>query len=542
MFRRSRPRIPLVSAVLVSLVLLAPSVLSPQSGPAAIHAAHAAAASSTMTIVITEEPDTLDPQKSDTAVSDEILRYVGDPLIYLAPDGRYVPGLASSYTVSHDGLLYQFTLRHGVTFQDGAPLTADAYVKTFQRALAPSTKSPLAASLLGSVASIKTTGPLSFSIRLKHPYAFFLHNLSDAGRLMPLSPTALSKEGSSFGRRPVSTGPWMVSSWKSGSQITLVRNPHYNWGPSFVQHGPPHIATLVFRIITDEATQTSAFQAGEVDELALPAPSVARIEAAHMYQIKRYLRQGVGLFMEFNVLKAPFNDIRVRQALNYAINKNAVLQIGIQRLGQPAYGVLSPSIPGYWPGIAHYRYSYNPRKALSLLAQAGWKMKNGVLQKNGHPFTFTLLNVPIDSWKRSALVVQAQLKSIGIQMNVQTYEFGTELSKAAAGVQQADFEGYTYSTADILYLWFDSSQIGTGLANSHDRDPHLDALIAQMRQTTDTAKRQTVIAQIQRYIADQALWVPLWTNYVYLAFQPRVHGVLLDPEGNVILNNARLTS
>jgi len=539
MSRRSHPRSSLVGAVLVSTFLLAASSLTPWNRPIVTHAAPSA---SVMAIVLTEEPDSLDPQKSDTAVSDQILRYVGDPLIYLAPNGQYVPGLATHYSVSSDGLLYQFALRRGVTFQDGASLTAAAYIKTFQRALAPSTKSPLAGGLLGAVASINATGPLNFSIRLKHPYAFFLHNLSDAGRLMPLSPTALHKEGAAFGRHPVSTGPWMVSNWKSGSQITLVRNPNYRWGPSFVRPGPPIIGTLVFRIITDEATQTSAFQSGEVDELALPAPSVARIEATHTYQIKRYQRQGVGLFMEFNVLKAPFNDVRVRQALNDAIDKNAVLRIGIQGLGQPAYGVLPPSISGYWPGIATYRYSYNQQKALALLAQAGWKMRNGVLQKNGHPFTFTLINAPIDAWKRSALVVQAQLKSIGIQMNVQSYEFGTGLAKDAAGEQQADFLGYTYSTADILYLWFDSSQIGTGLANSHDRDPHLDALIAQMRASTDSTKRQVVIAEIQRYIADQALWVPLWNNYVYLAFQPRVQGAILDPEGNVILNNARLTA
>ena len=140
------------------------------------------------------------------------------------------------------------------------------------------------------------------------------------------------------------------------------------------------------------------------------------------------------------------------------------------------------------------------------------------------------------------MVVQAQLKSLGIRMTIQTYEFATALSKEAHGDQQADFMGYTYSTADILHLWFDSSQIGTGLANSHYRDPHLDALIAQMRRTLDTRARDAVVAQIQRYIADKALWVPLWTNYVYLAFQPRVHGVLLDPQGNVILNNATLSS
>ena len=221
--------------------------------------AHAAAPRFTMTIVMAEEPDTLDPHKSDAAISDQILRYVGDPLIYLAPNGHYVPGLATHWTISNDGLLYRFDLRHGVTFQDGTPLGAAAFVQTFQRALAPATKSPLAGSLLGSVDSITTTGPYSFAIRLKHPYAFFLYNLTDGGRLMALSPTALRKEGKAFGRHPVSTGPWMVQSWKTGSAITLVKNPRYTWGPSFVRHGPPAINTLVFRLITDEATQTDAF-------------------------------------------------------------------------------------------------------------------------------------------------------------------------------------------------------------------------------------------------------------------------------------------
>lgn len=246
--------------------------------------------------------------------------------------------------------------------------------------------------------------------------------------------------------------------------------------------------------------------------------------------------------MEFNIQKAPFNDVRVRQAINYAIDKRPIMQIGINGFGSPAYGVLPPTIFGYWPGITTYRYSYDQKKALALLAQAGWVMKNGTLTKGGKPFTFTLYTTNIDSWKRSALVLQSELQHIGIQMNIQNFEFGTLLSKAAAGVQQADFLGYTYSDPDILYIWFDSKNIGTGLANSHDNDPHIDALIAQMRSTTDATKRKAVIADLQRYIADQALWLPLWTNNNYIAFQPRVHGSFLDAEGNVILNNATLSS
>jgi len=503
----------------------------------------AAAGPSTMTIGIAQEPDTLDPQKSDTAVSDIILRYVGDPLVRLAPNGQYVPGIATKWTISRDGLTYDFTLRQDVTFQDGTPVTAADWVSTFQRALNPATKSPVAGSSLGGVSSVKQTGKYGLEIHLSHPYAFFLHNLSDGGRLMALSPTALAKAGSSFGRHPVSTGPWMVSNWVTGSQITLVKNPNYRWGPSYTQSGPVHIDNLVFRIIVDEATQTAAFQSGGVDELTVPSTAVVRLQAMHKFQFTKFLHQGV-FFIEFNVLKAPFNDIRVRQAMNFAIDKKPVVQVAISGQGVPAYGTLPPSITGYWPGIAQYRYSYDAKQALALFAKAGYVQHNGALEKNGQPLTFTVFTWSDDTVKRAAQVVQSELKALGITMNIQNYDFGTLLSKVAAGDQQANFLGYTYSTADIEYIWFDTANIGTGLANSHDRDPKIDALIARMRSIVDPAAQNAAIADLQRYLADQALWVPLWTNYDYIGLQPRVHGVIFDNLGqsDVILNNATLAS
>ena len=157
--------------------------------------------------------------------------------------------------------------------------------------------------------------------------------------------------------------------------------------------------------------------------------------------------------------------------------------------------------------------------------------KNGVLEKNGQPFTFTVFTWPTMRSSAPPRWFSPQLKALGIQMNIQNYDFGTLLSKVAAGDQQANFLGYTYSTADIQYIWFDTANIGTGLANSHDHDPHIDALIAKMRSTVDPAAQNAAIAELQRYLADQALWVPLWTGYDYIAFQPRVHGVIFDNLG-----------
>jgi peptide/nickel transport system substrate-binding protein len=389
------------------------------------------------------------------------------------------------------------------------------------------------------VSSITATGKYTFTIKLSKPYAFLLYQLTDAN-FIPLSPTALKAEGAGFGRKPVSTGAWEVQQWQTGSQIVLVRNPNYRWGPSFVQPGPARIDKLVFRILLDPAAATAALQSGEVDELLLPTASVSRILASGQYSVQKYLSAGVS-FLEFNVTQAPFNDLKVRQALNYAINKQAVIQVVLNGFGVPISGVLSPVMYGYWPGIKSYGYSYNPQKALALLAQDGYVKQNGVLEKNGKPLTFTALTSTLLYFSKLAQVVQDQFKQIGVTMNIQTLDFNTEIATVRKGHSQADFLGYLYNIPDIFYIWFHSSQIGDGFGDSFYRDPKLDALIVKMRTTVDDSARNALVAQLERYVSDKALWIPLLDGYAYVAFQPRVKGVSINPRGYVILNNATLS-
>jgi len=508
-------------------------------GPVAAHTTARAADPGTLTIATSPEPDTLDPQVTGTAIAASIDAYIGDTLVALSPTNQIVPDLAKSWTVSKDGLTYSFTLRQDVTFQDGTALDAAAYVATFKRLLDPATKAAVQAGRLGAVSAVTATGKYAFTITLKSPYAFLLYNLSDSN-FMPISPTALKAEGAGFGRKPVSTGPWQVQNWTTGNQIVLVKNPHYTWGPAFVQPGPVGINKLVFRILLDPAAATAALQSGEVDELILPAASEPRIQAAGTYKIVKSLNAGVRE-LEFNVTQAPFNDIVVRKAFNYAIDKNAVVQVVLGGLGVPVYGVLSQAMYGYWPGIKSYGYSYNQQKALDLLAKDGYsKDSNGLLTKNGKPLSFTLLTNSLDQFKRAALVIQDQLKQIGVTVTIQTQEFATEIATVHKGAAQADLLGYNYPIPDIFYIWFHSSQIGVGFNDSFYKDPQLDALIVKMRSTADTAARNALVVQLEKYVSDKALWAPLWDEYNYIAFSPRVKGVLLDGRARVLLNNATL--
>lgn len=247
---------------------------------------------------------------------------------------------------------------------------------------------------------------------------------------------------------------------------------------------------LVYRVMPEPAAQVAAFESGELQILGIPPQNIQAFVDSKRYPIEKYLRLGVGLFLEFNVTKEPFRDIRVRRAFNHAIDKEKVLQVALQGFGIPAYGPLPPSIWGYWPGIESYAPRFDPAAARSLLAEAGWQPDSaGRLSRNGDPLRFVLYTAPIETWTRSAQVVQQQLKELGIQMEIQTFEFGTLLAKLKAGEQQAHFMGYTYASPDIVYLWFYSGNRGTGLNLSHVEDPKLDALILQSRREIDTARR-----------------------------------------------------
>lgn len=514
--------------LVIVTVLAVPATMSAQQRPGEL------------VIVTGQEPDTLDAQKTVTAVTGAIMRYLGDTLLTKDLKGNLSAGLAQSWAPSRDGLTWTFKLRTGVRFHDGTPLTAEAVKFTIERALAPETKSPIAGALFGPVRAVEVPDATTVVVQLKQPFAPFLDNLADP-RALVISPRAVQALGDRFGRQPVASGPWKFEEWRSADRIILARNSDYRWGPSFVHAGPPNIERLVFRIIPEAAAQVIAFERGEVDILAVPATDVKRLQQTGTYQFFSVLRKGVGLFMEFNTKREPFTDVRVRRALNHAIEKRSILQIALEGLGVVAPGTLPPSIWGYWDGMEDYAYKYDPAAAKRLLAEAGWTPgPGGILQKGGRPFQFTLFTAPIDAWIRSAQIVQAQLRAFGIQVEISTFEFGTLLAKLRAGEHQTNFMGYTYTSPDIYYLWFHSSNIGTGLAHSHFKDAKLDKLIEDSRTFTDANRRLQIYQQIQQYISDVALWVPLWTNLTYTAVQPRVQGAKMHPDVFLVLNDATL--
>jgi len=491
-----------------------------------------------LVITISELPDTLDPHKTGAAVTSTILRNASDPLIRKNFDGEFVPGLATEWEISEDGLTWTFKLREDVTFHDGTPLNAEAVKASFDRILDPETGAVSARTAVGSMSETTVVDEYTFQFVTEEPYAPLLNNLAGA-LLSPVSVAAANEMGDDFGRAPVMTGPWMVEEWRTGDRIVLKRNPDYNWGPDYMHEGPAHIETLTFISIMEEASRVAAFEAGETHQLTLPAVEIQRMIDSDQYWIVDFLRLGM-VFVEFNVTKAPFDDVTVRRAINHAINKEDVMGAAVEEFGQPAYGFLSPALFGYWEGIEEYSPTYDVEQAKSLLAEAGWEDTDGdgILEKDGAKFEFTLLNLPTDSWGRAAQVVQSQLQEVGISMEIQQMEFATLLEEAEAGNHQAEMMGYTASDPDIAFTWFHSSNAGSGLNMSHINDPELDAMIEDARTTMDVDERAEKYAEMQRYIVDLALWVPLWVDQYYVAFSKSLRNATFHEDGYTVYFDA----
>lgn len=495
----------------------------------------------TVNISIVREPDTLDPHKTSTSITGDILRYLGDTILTKDLNGAYAAGLAESWSASDDGLTWTFTLQPGIQFHDGTPVNAEAVRASIERARAPETQSPIAGGLFEPVANIEVIDDRTFEITLDEPFAPFLDNLTDP-RASIVNVEAAEAMGNDYGRAPVLTGPWRFSEWRSADRIILERNPDYAWAPAYTDGGTPYIETLVFRVIPEAATQVAAFEANEVQILnPVPPTDVLRLQQEDQFEFVEFLKKGVGLFMEFNVNREPFDELAVRQALNHAIDKDVMVSVVLDGLGVPAHGILPPSIWGYWDGIEEYSYDYDPERAIEILEEAGWtRGADGIFQKDGQPLEFTLEIAPRETWTRTAQIAQGMFEDIGVRIDIQGYELGTLLERLKAGEQQANLMGYTYPTPDVVHLWFHSSNIGTGLAHSHFEDETLDEMIERSRTETANEARLEVYREIQQYINDQALWVPLWTNFIHIGVHEDVQNTRVHPDGFLVLLDAYL--
>ncbi|MEO7242538.1 MAG: ABC transporter substrate-binding protein [Variovorax sp.] len=350
----------------------------------------------TLTVGVVSDPVTLDPALMASFFELSVQYNLHEPLVHVTPELKIEPGLAS--VANPDPLTYHFTLRENLTFHDGAAIDAAAVKANFDRMLDPATGSPRR-SELAPVASVDVTGPLAFTIKLKAPYAPLLQVLANRAGMM-VSPTALKALGPDFATKAVGAGAFKVVSWAKNSELVLERFAGY-W------RGPAPIERIVFRPIADETVRLTNLRSGTVQLVdAVPAQTVGSLTRDASVTMKQASGLGFSGF-SFNTTRAPFDDVRVRQAFTTAIDKQAILRAVYFGTGQIAWGGIPPSI-GWAFDASFAPYKSSVENARKILADAG--ITTPV------PVTITVTNSLAQV--RTAEVLQAQANAAGFKVDI----------------------------------------------------------------------------------------------------------------------------
>jgi peptide/nickel transport system substrate-binding protein len=505
----------------------------------------ASASGGTLTMGIASTPDTLDPGATGLALTLLISMAMFDPLVWWLPDGKggseFVPGLAESYTVSPDASVYTFKLRKDVTFHDGTKFDASAVKATYDHIVDPATKSKSGLGALGPYKETKILDPYTVQIIFTAPNASFLHQQA-AGNFGISSPTALKKYGpTGFGNHPVGSGPFMFSSYASGSQLTLVKNPAYKWGPAALSEKPPLLDKLIFRIVTDDSGRYNALQSGQLQiAMNLPPNDISAAQKSGRYKQLTVQSIGTPIGMPINVTKPPTDDPLVRQAIMYAVDQKTLVNEVLFGVDTPAHTVLTPITPGY-SASSGALYSYDPAKAQALLDQAGWKVgSGGVRVKNGQKLALEIILYSDSGMELPTQFVVSELNKVGFTASTTVQPFATAQASFNAGAHNLGAFGYYGTDPYLLNIWVNSDAIKAGFNWSHYDNPKMDALIAQANKTAADAARNALYEQISTTLMKDAIYLPLWNVNDPFTMAPGVSGLHTTLNGYVTFHAAAL--
>ena len=474
------------------------------------------------------------PNITTDGASHEVGGLIYDGLVRQDKDYNWEPQMAESWQFSKDCLTLTFKLRKNVKWHDGKPFTGDDVLFTYKTMMNP--KTPTAyKNDFEPIKDVQVPDPYTVRVTYSQPFAKAL-----MGWGQTILPKHLLEKYAEDGKlreapqvlKPVGTGPYRFQEWKTGEKVVLVANKDY------FMEGRPYLGRIVYRIIPSQATVFLELTARGVDMSRLTAVQYARQTDYPAFK-KDYNKYRFSdnryTYLGFNLKDPRFADKRVRQAFAYAINKQELIDGVLLGLGQIATG---PLRPGTWAHTDKVkRYPYDPAKAKQLLADAGWKDRNGdgiLRNKEGQPFAFTIrTNQGNDERKKAAEIIQQRLKEIGVQTDIQTIEWAAFLKEY---IRQKRFEAIvlgwgTTSDPDQYAIWH-SSQAGPEQLNSISyANPEVDALLEKGRATCHQSERVAVYQRIQEILAEDQPYVFLYFRETLPVVTSRVRGIKVEPAG-----------
>jgi peptide/nickel transport system substrate-binding protein len=464
--------------------------------------------------------DTVDPHGQTTTVVYNVVRHMYETLLWYDEKGNVIPWLAERWEVSPDGLTYTLYLRKGVRFHDGSELDAYAVKANVDRWVDPTVRVPARAQL-GPVKGAEVVDKYTVKIMLKEPFAPFLRAL--ASYLLIASPKVIEKYGNKTITEPVGTGPYKFVSWEKGKKVVLEANEDY-WGSK------PLIKRIEWVIIPDATTRTAALLAGDVDfAYNLPPTELERVKGDARFQVLTPVSNRV-IFIAM-LPKGPLADPRVRQALNHAVDKSAIIQNILFGLGVELKAPIPDHFFGFYPMKP---YSYDLDKARKLLAEAGYPQGFKVVLL--HPTGRYLQD------KQVAEAVQAYLSRIGVQVELKTMDWPSFVAEITKPFDQKTYDmvllGWGPGVADAhftLHGQFYSGQAPPkGLAAAHYSNPTVDRLLEEAMREVDEGKRRELYRQATEIIWNEAPWIFLYTQAWFYAGAKSLKGLMVYVDGEQI--------
>lgn len=455
-----------------------------------------------------------------------------DTLVVRGPDGVFYPLLAESWEVTDNQLAWTFRLRSDVTFHDGTPFNAPAAKWFFDKARDPN-GTHLFYESYAAVNDVLAPDDTTLIFMLNKPWPNILSTLSDSFAGL-ISPTAFEKYGDQYGDEyAVGTGPFMLESWTYQDETVIVRNPNYRWGPAFLANqGPPHISQANFVYLPESTTRVSELESQEVDyAYDIPARELSGIIESGEYNLYKLPSYGGSLYyIDLNQTKPPLNDQGVRQALNYAVDKQALASLLMGESGTPAFGYMASNWNCGVQDPEAIGYAYDSEKARELLTEAGWTDTNedGVIDKDGRPFLMNMMTYDDDESKQYSELIKAQLAAVGINVQLEYMEYSKIVDRFEENENEMSLLTFGWADPDIYTLLFNSEQIPY-LNSSHVNDSRMDSLIKLINSAPTAEEQCGYYAQIEQLAIEQAEWVPiLWFTNI-LVTNKRLEGFLVTP-------------